>query len=86
MIEEGYPGFDLSAWYGIVAPAGTPPEIVRRLNTEIVKILNMADVKDLLLKQGLDAAPSTPEEMAAEIKADIDKYARVLKAAGIEAK
>lgn len=86
MMEEGYPGFDLSAWYGIVAPAGTPPEIVKRLNTEIVKILNSAEVKDLLLKQGLDAAPSTPEEMAAEIKADIEKYARVLKAAGIEAK
>lgn len=85
MIEEGYPDFNLSAWYGVVAPAGTPPEIVKRLNTEIVKILKDPEVKAQLLKQGLEATPSTPEEMAAEIKSDIDKYAKVLKAAGIEA-
>ncbi len=85
MIEEGYPNFNLSAWYGVVAPAGTPPAIVQRLNTEIVKILKNPEVQALLLKQGLEATPSTPAEMAAEIKADIEMYAKLLKAAGIEA-
>jgi len=84
MIESGYPEFNLNAWYGVVAPAGTPPEIVSRLNTEIVRILNSPEVQDLLLKQGLESAPSTPQEMAAEITADIAKYAKVLKAARIE--
>lgn len=85
MIESGYPDFNLSAWYGLVAPVGTPPEIVSRLNVEIVKILKSPEVQDLLLKQGLESAPSTPQEMAAEITTDITRYAKVLKSAGIEA-
>jgi len=85
MIEEGFPDFNLSAWYGVVAPAGTPAEIVNRLNAEIVKILKSSEVQEILLKQGLESAPSTPQEMATEITGDIALYAKVLKAAGIEA-
>lgn len=84
MIESGYPDFNLSAWYGVVAPAGTPPAIVERLNTEIVKILKDPAVVELLLNQGLVAAPSTRQEMAAEIESDIVFYANLLKKAGIE--
>lgn len=84
MVESGYPDFVLTAWYGLVAPAGTPPEIVKRLNAEVVKILNNPEVKSQLLKEGQEASPSTPDELRDEIKADIVTYAKILKAAGIE--
>lgn len=84
MIEEGFPGFDLAAWYGVIAPAGTPKEIVNRLNSEIGKILEKPDVKRILAKQGLEAQRSTPEQFAKDIKDDIAKYAKLLKDAGIQ--
>ncbi len=84
MIEEGYPDFDLSAWYGVIAPAGTPTEIINRLNIEIGKILRMADVQALLAAQGLEAQPSTPAELARELKDEIVKFAKLLNDAGVK--
>ena len=84
MIEEGYPDFDLSAWYGVIAPAGTPTEIINRLNAEIGKILRMADVQALLAAQGLEAQPSTPAELARELKDEIAKFAKLLNDAGVK--
>ena len=84
MIEEGYPDFDLSAWYGVIAPAGTPAEIINRLNIEIGKILRMADVQALLAAQGLEAQPSTPAELARELKDEIVKFAKLLNDAGVK--
>ena len=84
MIEEGYPDFDLSAWYGVIAPTGTPTEIINRLNTEIGKILRMADVQALLAAQGLEAQPSTPAELARELKDEIVKFAKLLNDAGVK--
>ena len=84
MIEEGYPDFDLSAWYGVIAPAGTPNEIINRLNTEIGKILRSADVQALLAAQGLEAQPSTPAELARELKDEITKFAKLLNDAGVK--
>ena len=84
MIEEGYPDFDLSAWYGVMAPAGTPTEIINRLNTEIGKILRMAEVQALLAAQGLEAQASTPAELARELKDDIVKFAKLLNDAGVK--
>ena len=84
MIEEGYPDFDLSAWYGVIAPAGTPTEIIHRLNAEIGKILRMSDVQALLAAQGLEAQPSTPAELARELKDEIAKFAKLLNDAGVK--
>ena len=82
-VAETLPGFELNSWYGMMAPAGTPSAIVDRLNTELVKALNMPDVIAWMKENGLDPAPTTPEEHAAYIKAEIDKWAKAVKAANI---
>jgi tripartite-type tricarboxylate transporter receptor subunit TctC len=82
--ESGYPGYQATNWYGYYAPAKTPKDIVERLNREIVKALNSAEVKDLLGKQGLEAAPGTAEELAAFSKAEWDTWGKVVKQAGIK--
>ena len=66
-----------------MAPRGTPPDIVNRLNGALVKILQVPAVKELLEKQGLEAQSSTPAELMAELRDDIAKYARLLKDAGV---
>jgi tripartite-type tricarboxylate transporter receptor subunit TctC len=83
MIESGFPNFVQVAWYGVMAPAGTPAEIINRLSGEIGRILRIEDVRDTLARQGVDAQPSSPQELAALLKADIAKYAGILKKAGI---
>jgi len=83
--ESGLAGYDANNWYGVLVPAKTPRAIVTRLNKEIVKVLNMPDVKTILFNQGLDAAPTTPEAFGAYIKSERVKWAKVIKAAGIKA-
>jgi tripartite-type tricarboxylate transporter receptor subunit TctC len=82
--EAGVKGFEVSNWYGFYAPAGTPKEIVARLNTELVKALAMADVKTRLLDAGIIATPSSPEAFAAYAQAETKKWAKVIKAANIK--
>ena len=82
MAEVGVAGFDISTWYGVVAPAGTPPEIVRKLNAEIVKMLGSDDMREKLKVQGAEAAPDTPEEFGAFIRAEWTKYAKIVKDSG----
>jgi len=84
MIDEGYPDFDLSAWYGLFAPSGTPSEIIALLNANIAKILTMPDVKEALAKQGLEASPTTPEALGRELKSDIAKYGKLLRDADVQ--
>jgi tripartite-type tricarboxylate transporter receptor subunit TctC len=83
--EAGVPGYDLSVWFGVLAPAGTPREIVQRLNTEIVRILQSADVKERFLKQGVDVQTSTPEQFDAFVRSEVARWAKVIKDAGIRA-
>jgi len=83
--ESGYPGYQATNWYGYYAPAKTPKDIVERLNREIVKALNSSEVKELLGKQGLEAAPGTPEDLARFSKAEWDTWGKVVKDAGIKA-
>src|SRR3954467_2273578 len=78
--EAGLKGFEANNWYGIVVPAKTPKPIVARLNKEFTTVLNMPDVREVLFKQGLDAAPSTPEAFGAYIKSETAKWAKVIKA------
>jgi tripartite-type tricarboxylate transporter receptor subunit TctC len=82
--EVGYPGYEATNWYAYLAPAKTPKDIVERLNREIVKALGTAEVKELLNKQGLEAAPSTPEQLAAFMKKEYDTWGKVVKEAGIK--
>lgn len=82
--ESGAVGFDVTAWYGIMAPAKTPMSIINRLQRELVKAMNTADLKGRLEKDGTDIVGSTPEEFAAFIKADLDKWTKVIKASGVK--
>lgn len=80
--ESGLPGYDTSSWFGMLAPAGTPREIVRKLQQESAKVLQLRDVREKLLSQGLEPVGSTPEEFAATIESEIAKWAKVVKASG----
>jgi tripartite-type tricarboxylate transporter receptor subunit TctC len=82
-VAETLPGFELNSWYGMMAPAGTPKPIVMRLNQELVRALKMPDVVEWMKQNGLDPAPTTPEEHAAYIKAEIAKWAKIVQAARI---
>jgi tripartite-type tricarboxylate transporter receptor subunit TctC len=81
--EAGLPGYDTNAWYSMHAPAGTPPEVVRRLNAELVASLKDPDVQARFKQLTTEPVGNTPEEFAAFVKAELDKYARVIKSAGI---
>jgi tripartite-type tricarboxylate transporter receptor subunit TctC len=83
-VAETLPGFELNSWYGMMAPAGTPKPVVARLNQGLVKALKMPDVVDWMKQNGLDPAPTTPEEHAAYIKSELAKWAKIVKAAKIE--
>jgi tripartite-type tricarboxylate transporter receptor subunit TctC len=82
MAEAGLAGFDIATWFGLLAPAGTPPEIVAKWNADVTKILNSPEMRERLTAQGAEAAPTTPAEFAAFIQAEIPKYARIVKASG----
>ncbi|MDO8375972.1 MAG: tripartite tricarboxylate transporter substrate binding protein [Aquabacterium sp.] len=82
--EAGLPEYDFQLWFGVLAPAGTPKDIVNKLAAEISRILALPDVKDLLLAQGLDAYAIGTDKFGALIKADLDRYGKVIKAAGIK--
>jgi tripartite-type tricarboxylate transporter receptor subunit TctC len=83
--EAGVPGYEAGLWYGFLGPARLPPEIVRRLNAEIVAVLKLAEIRERLAGQGVDARPSTPEEFARLLVADLDRWAKVVQRAGIRA-
>ena len=82
--EAGMPGFSVTAWYGILAPANTPKGIVDKLSAEIARILAMPDTRKNLASMGAGALISTPEQFAALMKADMAKYAKVIKTANIK--
>lgn len=82
LAEAGLPGFEVGSWQGVFAPAGTPPDIVRRLNAEIVKILNTQEVRDKLAALGAEVVGNTPEEFATMVKAEVGKWADVVKKSG----
>lgn len=82
--ELGYPGFEVTAWHGVLVPARTPPAIVKRLNAEILKALHSPDVAEQMARQGLDTVGSSPAEFAAHLKLEVPKWARVVKEAGIK--
>ena len=83
--EAAFPGFDATTWFAMFAPARTPADIVRTLNRDMVSIINTPAVRTWLLAQGAEPAPGTPEELTAFLKSDIEKWGKVIRAAGIKA-
>lgn len=83
--EAGYPAVAMDAYFGMVAPAGTPRSVIDRLHTEIVAILKEKDTADRLAGAGLDIVGSTPEQFSARIRSDLEKFARVAKSLGAKA-
>lgn len=83
--EAGVPGYEVTSWNGILAPAKTPRAIIDRLNKEIVNVLRTPEVIEQVSAQGIGLVGSTPEEFASAIKTDIEKWAKVIKVAGIKA-
>jgi len=83
--ESGLPGFDVSAWNGILAPRGTPRAIVDKLNAEIHRIAQLSEVKKRAAEQGAELAVDTPEQFGAYIKAQIEKWGKVVRASGMRA-
>jgi tripartite-type tricarboxylate transporter receptor subunit TctC len=81
--EAGLKGYEANNWNGFFVPAGTPRPVITKLNKELAAALTAPDIKEFLFKQGLDAAPGTPEQFAKYIKAEYTKWARVIKAAGL---
>jgi tripartite-type tricarboxylate transporter receptor subunit TctC len=82
--ESGVAGYDVVSWNALFAPAGTPPEIVKTLNGALRDILANADVKRRLIELGIEAGASTPQEISARLKSDIDKWRQVIEKAGIQ--
>ncbi len=83
MAEAGLPDFEVSSWNGLFAPAKTPPEIIARLHQATVKVLAQPEVRDKLAAQGAESVGNTPEEFRAYVRAEIDKWARVIRASGM---
>jgi tripartite-type tricarboxylate transporter receptor subunit TctC len=84
LAESGFPGFEAYAWFSVLAPAGTPKAVVERLNREINRILTLPEVKEQYAKMGLIPGGGTPAELDAFIRADIAKWSKVIKTAGIK--
>ena len=82
--EAVLPGYEVYVWYGVLAPAGTPPDIVNKLNKELVRIFNLPDIKSKLLAQGGDLATGTPAEFAEFIRLEVAKWNRVIKESGAQ--
>ena len=82
--ESGFPGFEANGWLGILVPNGTPPDIVAKLNAEIAKVMQSAEMKKQLLAQGVEARTSTPEQFGTLINAEATKWRKIISDAGIK--
>ncbi|GAA0529171.1 tripartite tricarboxylate transporter substrate binding protein [Pigmentiphaga sp. GD03639] len=83
LAESGLPGFDVSTWFGVVAPAGTPPEVVRKLNAAIVEVLKMPDVRQKFIEQGAEVVGDTPAQMAEFMRAERAKWKQAIDTADV---
>lgn len=82
--EAALPGYESTQWYGILAPAATPRPVIERLYREISRVLHMPDMQERLAAEGTEVVDGTPEVFAAHIKSETEKWAKVIKAAGIK--
>jgi len=82
--ESGFPGFEANGWLGILVPNGTPPDVIAKLNAEIAKVMQSAEMKKQLLAQGVEARTSTPEQFGTFIKSESAKWGKIIADAGIK--
>jgi tripartite-type tricarboxylate transporter receptor subunit TctC len=82
--EAGVPGFEFDTWYGLLAPSATPRPIVKQVSAEVVRILGLPEVKAQFAGRGAVPRPTTPEEFDAFVKAEVEKMAGIVKAAGLK--
>jgi len=80
--ETGLPGFDIYTWWGFLAPAGTPKEIVAKWNAEVTRVLKTPEMRAFFAQQGAEASPTTPEQFSALIRSEIPKYAKIVRESG----
>jgi tripartite-type tricarboxylate transporter receptor subunit TctC len=85
MAEAGFPGVEMDQWFGMFVPAGTPQPVVRRLKEEITRAIRSPDIAKSLTERGLDVVTNTPEEFAAQIRADTVSLSRVVRESGAKA-
>ena len=83
--ESGYPDLDVDFWYGLLAPAATPKDIIAKLNQDVALVLNAPEMRETLPAQGLEAVTGTPEQFGELIRTDLARWAKVIKSAGINA-
>ncbi len=81
--ELGFPDYEINSWQGMFAPAGTPKEIIGKINGEVVQMLNTPDVRARMAREGADPVGSTPEQFAVRVKGELEKWAKVAKASGM---
>ena len=84
MVESCVPGYDISAWFGLLAPAGTPASIVSKLHDELVSIVQLPEVREKMLIQGLEPTTNTPEEFAAMIKIEVVRWGKIVETAKVK--
>ena len=83
--EAGFPDVTASAWFGLFAPVNTPRDIVMKLNSEAVKALAVAEIRDLFERAGIEPVGNTPEQFARQVRSDIAKFSKIAREAGIRA-
>ena len=82
MSESGYPGFEVSSWFGLMAPAGTPPEVIAKLNAAVINVMSKPEIEQKLKSMGATTEGLTPSEFGAFIKKEVDVWRGVVKASG----
>jgi tripartite-type tricarboxylate transporter receptor subunit TctC len=83
--EAGVPGYDVGVWFGVLTVAGTPPDVVKRLNVEMVRILTSSEIKERFGKIGVEVVAGTPEQFSTFLKSEVDRWAKVVRDANIKA-
>jgi tripartite-type tricarboxylate transporter receptor subunit TctC len=82
-IESGFPNYEIGSWQGVLAPAGTRPEVIAKVNRELVAFLKTPAMRERMAREGAEPVGSTPQEFAARVKSEVEKWAKVAKAAGL---
>jgi tripartite-type tricarboxylate transporter receptor subunit TctC len=82
--EAGFPGYEVLSWYGVLAPAGTPREIVQRLNSELTKIMHSPDGRERIVSAGFDTMTSTPERFSEFIRTEVGRWGKIIHASGMQ--
>jgi len=83
--EQGFPGYEVSGWYGLLAPAGTPNDVIATLNREVVKVLHSPEARERLAAEGAEGVGNTPEQFGAYMRSEMVKWSKVVKQSGARA-